>query len=169
MAVIRRLRESDDLVALTALLHRAYAPHAAAGLRFLATHQPVETTRQRVAAGECWVAELAGVVVGTVMIEPHGPPERSRGCAFYDRSDVARFGQLGVEPDCKGRGIGRLLLDHVEARATELGAAWLACDTAEPATELRATYARRGYVEVDRADWRPTTNYPSVILALRLS
>ena len=48
----RYLRASDDLVALTDLLHEAYAPLAAAGMRFVASHQDVATTQRRVAEGD---------------------------------------------------------------------------------------------------------------------
>ena len=41
------------------------------------------------------------------------------------------------------------------------------CDTAVPAADLRATYARRGYREVGRVDWN-VTNYESVVLSKRL-
>ena len=44
---IRRLVPGDDLVALTALLHRACAPLAAAGMRYRASHQSVADTAER--------------------------------------------------------------------------------------------------------------------------
>ncbi|MAE72356.1 MAG: hypothetical protein CME06_18040 [Gemmatimonadetes bacterium] len=54
---IRRLDPGDDLGELTRLLHRAYADLARQGLRYVATHQDLETTRNRVAEGDCFVAE----------------------------------------------------------------------------------------------------------------
>jgi hypothetical protein len=55
---------------------------------------------------------------------------------------------------------------HVKARAIERGARVLALDTAAPATKLIAMYERWGYRIVGAADWRPTTNYESVVMAL---
>jgi hypothetical protein len=41
----RELRVTDDVVAITHLLHEAYAPLAAAGMRYVASHQSPEITR----------------------------------------------------------------------------------------------------------------------------
>jgi len=69
------------------MLHRAYAPLASMGFRYLATHQDVETTRRRIAKGECYVGVVEGTVVGTVLLVP--PDRRAPWCDWYDRPDVA--------------------------------------------------------------------------------
>src|SRR4051812_42065797 len=98
---IRPLAADDDLVALTGLLHRAYADLAKRGMYFLASHQPVEETRTRIASGECWVAVSGeGAVVGTIVLKEAG---KTRGSPWYDRPDVTRFGQFAVEPGWQGR------------------------------------------------------------------
>lgn len=158
---IRRARP-DELAAITDLLHRAYAPLAARGMRYLASWQPVETTAERIEGGECLVAEIDGAIVGTITWHP---PERARGHPIYDRPDVAAFFQFCVEPDRQGGGIARALLAEVERRAAAAGARELACDTADVASDLIAFYEHLGYRVVDRADWRPVTNYESVILS----
>lgn len=160
--VIRPLAAADSFEELTALLHRAYADLAHRGLNYMASYQDVFTTRERASAGQCLVAEVAGVVVGTVTLRSAA---RTRGCAYYDRADVASFGQFGVEPELHGAGIGSRLLAHVEAAARLDGVPHLALDTAEPATDLIGWYTRRGYQHVGYADWRPVTNYRSVILS----
>lgn len=161
---VRRLRSTDSFAELTDLLHRAYAPLAAAGMRFFATHQTEADTKARALQGECYVIEDARKLVGTVTLRPPypggGPPNR---VALYNRSDVCMFGQLGVEPARKGTGLGRLLMDTAERRAVELGARAIACDTAERATDLRATYERRGYAFAEHVQW-DDTNYRSVVL-----
>ncbi|NUP06788.1 MAG: GNAT family N-acetyltransferase [Polyangiaceae bacterium] len=165
--VIRRLEEGDSFAELTTLLHRAYAPLAAAGLRFGATQQTEDETKQRALGGECYVAELDGVIVGTITLRSPGP------CAIHDRvklyadPGVYAFEQLGIEPVHKGRGIGKALMDHVEGRAKALGGARIACDTSERATQLVEMYVRRGYEIVDTVQW-DETNYRSVVLAKRL-
>jgi hypothetical protein len=60
------------------------------------------------------------------------------------------------------------LLDEAERLAREDGATELACDTSEHASELRATYSRRGYREVGFVRW-DVTNYRSVILSKTLA
>lgn len=162
--ILRRLSERDDLVALTDLIHRAYAPLAASGMRYWATHQSVEDTAKRCAMGETWLAERDRIV-GTITLKRPGD---AKGSPFYERLDVAVFNQLAVDPEVQGQGIAAALLDRVEERARALGAAWIACDTSEHAARLIATYERRGYAFVEHVDWRPHVNYRSVILARSL-
>ena len=56
-----------------------------------------------------------------------------------------------------------------EPRAKEMGALELALDTPEDARHLVDRYTRRGYRFIEHADWRPGTNYLSVILSKSLS
>jgi GNAT superfamily N-acetyltransferase len=161
--LIRRL-SMDEFTELTALLHRAYASLADMGLRYVATYQDEETTRVRCAAGETYVAESEGALCGTITFRPAA---LTMGTPWYDRPEVASFGQFAVEPTLQGKGIGALLMDVVEARARETGATELALDTAEPAAHLIELYERRGYRFIEHAQW-DVTNYRSVIMSKRL-
>ena len=58
--MIRELAPLDDVELLTEMLHRAYAPLAALGLRYSATHQSPEVTRRRLDKGYSLVAEVEG-------------------------------------------------------------------------------------------------------------
>lgn len=70
--VIRLLHEDDSLEALTEMLHRADKVLADMGLHFLATWQNVETTRQRIAEGTCFVAMMQDTIIGTITFKmPH--------------------------------------------------------------------------------------------------
>ncbi len=162
---LRRLRPDDDLNALTALLHSAYAPLAAQGLAYVATHQSVEITAKRAARGECWVAVDDGQLIATATL---CAPGTGAGCQHYRRPDVATVAQVAVHPDRQGQGVGAALLAHVEARAGALDARELALDTAIYARQLIAMYNRRGYRFVQHIDWRPHTNYTSVVLSKAL-
>lgn len=163
--VVRRLAPGDSFEELTALLHAAYAPLAARGMRYTASYQTVDVTRRRAERGECWIAERNGSIVGTVTL---APPGEGHGPEWYGRPGHAKFEQFGVHPDAKGRGVGRRLIEHVEARARDLGATEIACDTSEHAADLIAWYASRGYRRVGTHDWRPHVNYLSVVLSLTL-
>ena len=162
---IRRLSEHDSLEELTELLHAAYAPLAARGMRYTASYQGVEVTGRRAAHGECYVGELDGRLVATVTL---APPGRGHGSGWYGRPEVAKFEQFGVHPDLKGSGLGTRLMEEIERRAREIGAAELALDTSEHAADLIAWYQRRGYRIVGNYDWRPHVNYLSVVLSLAL-
>ncbi|GJM18230.1 MAG: hypothetical protein DHS20C14_04430 [Phycisphaeraceae bacterium] len=170
---IRPLAPEDDLHALTRLLHRAYAPLAAAGMNYLASHQSTEVTRERACAEgvTCLIAvDAAGAPVGTVSIA--GPPEPgdapNGSPAWYARPEVAVFGQYAVDPAWQGRGVGSGLLDASIVAARGRGFRELACDTSEHAEALIALYTRRGFRPVGHADW-DVTNYRSVVLSLALA
>ena len=49
---------------LTNLLHRAYRPLADAGMKYFATHQTEEQTKERIQDGKCYVALLDRQIVG---------------------------------------------------------------------------------------------------------
>lgn len=168
---IRPLRESDDLQALTDLLHTAYATLMAQGWNFTAATQSVQTTRERVAAGQAFVAEQAGRLLGTITI---GPPKPVQGQylgdpvpALYTRPDTAILAQLAVHPEARGQGLAERLMDAAEAWAREQGYAQVALDTAEPATALRTRYQRRGYVEQGGVQWAGK-RYASVLMSKTL-
>jgi len=162
---IREWSEHDDISELTRLINRAYQTQLDRGFRFTAVDQGPERTAYRIAGGTCLVAEIAGEVVGTVTVKRldfEGEPD------WYRRPGTWHLGQLAVSPDARSTGLGRALLDAAEEVAFRLGATELALDTAEGAGDLRELYARRGYRIVGNVDYRPATNYPSVILSKRI-
>ena len=167
---VRTLAARDSLDALTALLHRAYAPLAAQGLNFTAATQSAEHTRKRAAEGQCFVAEGGGAgggdIVGTVTVcgpyEVESAPWTADVPWFRDR-DTAHFHQFAVDPQRQGQGVGQRLLAACEDWARKNGYRRMALDTAEPATALRALYRRLGYGDVGQVQWQGK-NYRSVIL-----
>lgn len=162
--VIRELRSDDPIPEITALLHDAYAPLAAMGFRYLATHQDDDTTRERLAAGTSFVAVWNGAIVSTITLRP---TKTESDCSWYCRAGVFSFGQFAVRPDLQRKGIGNRLLSTVEQRALDLGAHELALDTAEGATHLRRWYERLGFRLVGHVSWHDT-NYRSVVLSKTL-
>ena len=92
----------------------------------------------------------------------------------YRRPDLAwrRVCQLyqtelgDLAPDHAARALteaGRAFWSDPESHAIGRGARFMSLDTAEPATELIATYTRWGYAIVERTQWKEV-NYPSVIM-----
>lgn len=161
---VRPFTPDDDVSLLTSLLHRAYAQLGEKGWKFKAVNQTDDVTRQRVAAGECYVAVAGGRLVGTVL---YVPPLRTSGTPWLDRPDVASIHQLGVDPALQQSGLGTRLMKYAEARAAICGAREIALDTAEPATHLRDWYASRGYRPIKFAQWAHT-NYRSIIMSKSL-
>lgn len=162
--ILRLFGPADDVATLTTLLHRAYAPLAARGMRYLASHQDSATTLRRISKGEWWVAQTNDQLVGTITLRDAA---HTTGCAWYDRPDVASFGQFAVDLAWQGRGVGTLLMDHIERRAREKGITELALDTAETAGDLIAFYARGGYRVIEHVRW-DVVNYRSVVMSKTL-
>ena len=163
---VRPLAARDSFEALTALLHRAYAPLAAQGMNFTAATQTADDTRRRAAEGQCFVAEAGGVLVGTVTV--CGPYDVETAPWTTDvpwlrEPDTAHFHQFAVDPAQQGRGVGRLLLENVERWARRQGYKRMALDTAQPATSLRGLYKRLGYADVGQVQWENKT-YRSVVM-----
>ena len=164
--IIRRVGPQDDLSALTELIHAAYAPHAAQGLRYWGTHQSVEDTAKRLQSGLAWLMLQGSKYVGTATLRP---PQPESPVSLYRQVGVHSLAQFCVCPSKKGAGLGKALHGHVLAAAQELGAQGIALDTARPATALIRLYESWGYKVVGQCDWRPHTNYESVVMYRALS
>jgi GNAT superfamily N-acetyltransferase len=157
-------RRTDNVEMVSELLHEAYAPLAAAGMRFVASHQSALVTKQRMNRRETFVAVDGDVIVGTITLNESDSTHRSPFCA---RPDVADCGQFAVRPAYQRCGIGSQLMDIVEGRAREKGIAELALNTSEHAEGLIAMYIRKGYRFVEYVRWNDV-NYRSVVLAKAL-
>ena len=163
---IRAIHACDDLIAMTALIHAAYAPQAARGLRYWGTHQTPDDTRKRFEQGFGFVALMDDQLAGTITVRPPQPDSR---VALYRHPYTWTISQFAVRPDLKGSGVGRKLHDHAIAFARSHGACTIALDTAAPAASLIAMYQRWGYELAGEADWRPHTNYVSVVMRKAIS
>jgi GNAT superfamily N-acetyltransferase len=72
--------------------------------------------------------------------------DESIGCAFFaPRADHLYLGRLAVLPAWRGRGVGELLLERVEAVAREQGLVSVQLGVRLALTGLRAWYEARGY------------------------
>lgn len=169
---IRPLAQADCLERLTELLHIAYATLAAQGWNFTAATQSVQTTRERLAEGQGFVALLGDHLVGTVCVR--GPKRADETYIAdapppqYTEAGTAILAQLAVHPEARGQGVAEALMDAAEAWARAQGFARISLDTAVPASSLRRRYERRGYVEVGAVQWRGKT-YASVLMSKPLN
>jgi DNA-binding MarR family transcriptional regulator/GNAT superfamily N-acetyltransferase len=88
----------------------------------------------------CWIAELDGRRVGSVMLVRH--PERE---------GVARLRLLLVDPGARGLGVGRALVDVCTGFARSAGYRRITLWTQSVLEAARAIYARAGYARVSEA------------------
>ena len=164
--LVRPWQAADSLAELTALLHRAYAPLAAAGLNFTAASQTEAMTLKRLQGAHTWVAvqgaELVGSITAAGPFDPHAQAWAHALPWFY-RQDLAHFHQYAVEPALQGRGVGAALLQAAEAWARQQGHRAMLLDTAMPADALRQRYARAGYADIASVQWQGKT-YRSVVM-----
>lgn len=162
--IIRPLAPTDSMDELTQLLHRAYARLGKMGLNYTAVNQTPDVTASRIRDGQCFVADVGGKVVGTIVVRPPSPSLSE----YFTRCDVASVTQFGVEPTEQGTGVGRALLAYCEVWATAHGFSEVALDTAEEADHLIRFYAGVGYKVVSSVQW-PGKTYRSLVLAKALS
>jgi GNAT superfamily N-acetyltransferase len=70
------------------------------------------------------------------------------GCVYLKVcGERAYFGMLSIDPARQGRGLGRQLIDAVEARARDCGCRFMDIHIVNLREELPAYYRRFGYVE----------------------
>jgi GNAT superfamily N-acetyltransferase len=158
--------QRDSYEDLTRLLNTAYRQLGDMGLNYVAVDQGIETTRKRIGTSSaCWVAKKHGNLAGTICYYKDLRHESEP--AWYWRNDVCHFGQFAVDPALQRLGIGSLLLARAERQAIDDAKREFACDTADAAGHLIATYARRGFRIVGKHKWNHA-GYGSVVLSKRL-
>lgn len=161
---------ADDVPALTALLHHAYADLAADGLNFTgATQSEVTTATRSLDVGASWVLQdAAGDLVATVTAtSPPGRGIRALTSVAHE-PDRVWLNQLAVHPDLRGRGVATSLWGVLRTWAREHGLRSVGLDTAEEAGPLRDLYTRWGFTAVDVVQW-PGKSYRSVVMVHELT
>jgi N-acetylglutamate synthase-like GNAT family acetyltransferase len=126
-----------DVPAIAALLQQAfleyepqYTPAA-----FAATTPTADQIQKRWHEGPVWMALLAEQLVGTVAAVPQAP-------ALYVRS-------MAVQPQGRGKGIGKTLLSHIEEYAREHSFKRMYLSTTPFLTDAIRLYERFGFVRTN--------------------
>jgi GNAT superfamily N-acetyltransferase len=164
---IRLIDPADSIADLTLLIRRAYEILDKMGFNYTGANQDEATTRERIEGYEWYVMTDGGILIGTITLQRHSRYYAGKD-AWFSRQDVALCGQFGIEPGLQRRGLGARMMDFVERRAAELGAAELGLDTAEGAEHLVRFYRHRGYRFIGFIQHSGKT-YRSVILSKSLS
>jgi tRNA (guanine37-N1)-methyltransferase len=99
-----------------------------------ALHESLEDVREWMTAWSTWVVRSGGRLVGAVRGRLEGP---SDGPAW-------NIGRIMVAPDLQGRGLGRALLDHVQAVAAPEATSFVMFTGARSADNIRM-YKKAGF------------------------
>lgn len=97
-------------------------------------------------AGEFFVAYLHGESIGCGAVKHHG-------------GDPAEIKRMWIAPAARGLGIGRRLLEHLEARASAGGARVARIETSAVLVEALNLYRSTGWVEVARFNDEPFADH----------
>lgn len=122
----------SDADALAAVYHSAYRENRELGFPAKAETVAASTVREWIREHEVFVAVDDGDVIGGVRLETTDPGR-------------AKLSRLGVHDDRKGEGVGRTLVEHVEAVAADAGHDVLWLTTPEGHPYLPDFYRDRGY------------------------
>jgi GNAT superfamily N-acetyltransferase len=123
-----------DVAAVTAIVEAAYARYVP---RIGRRPAPMSADHRRlIAAGEVWVGEMKGGVIGVLVIRATG--------------DVLELENVAVGPAEQGHGYGRALLAFAEDRARDRGLVAVELYTNEAMVENVELYPRLGFVETGR-------------------
>ena len=93
-------------------------------------------------------ADVAGLMNGGGEFLMLDEPSPLSGCVYLKcDGERAYFGMLSIDPPKQRRGLGRRLIDAVEARARERGCRYMDIHIVNLREELPPYYRRLGYVE----------------------
>ena len=124
-----------DLPRVAAIVHAAYTPYIA--LMGQPPGPMLDDYAQRLAAGQLWVTETQGTVIGVLVLETG--------------RDALLIDNIAIDPAAHGTGLGSLCLAFAESEARQRGLPALRLYTNALMTENVAYYSRRGFVETHRA------------------
>ena len=133
-----RLATPNDLAALVALQHAAYAPN-----RVVLGVEPIPLQAdycEIMGSMEVWLLFDADALQGALILEPH--------------ADHLLIWSVATDPAHAHRGAGRQLLAAADARAETLGLDVIRLYTGTRLNHLVAWYGRHGYV-TDHIEQRP--------------
>jgi GNAT superfamily N-acetyltransferase len=109
-----------------------------------------ETIAHGIAAGECWLVEEDGRVVGTLTVDDCADEDFWR--PEHDPDDALYLHRMVTIRDVVGREIGSALLDWTSRRAASLGKCWIRLDAWRSNTKLWRYYTDRGFQHVRTVD-----------------
>jgi ribosomal protein S18 acetylase RimI-like enzyme len=145
--VLIRLAGPGDAERVADLTVRAYVAEGllSSGDRYV---DELRDVAARLSAAEVWVAALDGNVVGAVTFCPPGSAYRELAV-----DGEGEFRMLAVDPDARGRGAARLLVQRCIDRCAELGLEELVICSMPTMTPAHRLYYSLGFSRDESLDW----------------
>ena len=158
MTEIRAARP-DELDAVAELVVRAYVGGGLVAADSTYIHE-LRDTATRARQAELLVAVDGDRLLGTVTFCPHGSPY-----AELAKHGEADFRMLAVDPDARGLGVGRLLVEECLERTRAGGYAPLRLSTTLTMHAAHRLYERMGFTRTPELDWSPNPDVPLITYA----
>ena len=140
-----RTAHRRDAAAVHDLLAAAARELAAQGFRNWVSPYPLALIEIAIDDGALVVAHDHTTLVGTYTLRT-SPSHPYVPAPWSEPGLPSRYlNRMAVVPASQGRGIGRMMLGHVAARAADEGARAVRCDVLSANRRLRGFYERAGY------------------------
>lgn len=147
---------ADEREAIWQVTRAAYEEYAiAVSPQFWETYsQNIRATLSKEEPVERIVAELSGVLVGSVLLYPPASNAYSGNTVSANWPEVRL---LAVVPSARGQGIGRALMEECKRRARNMGATALGLHSMESMKAAIHMYQGMGFVHVPELDFHPAS------------
>lgn len=161
MTIVIRDAHEHEIDAISGLLTAAYHQYMPEVTGLTDVAEEFEAYRVEIAdVRSRWddtvqIVAVDGVVVGSVT---YFPPNTAGENHDLPR-EWAGIRLLGVAPQGRGRGIGRMLTDECITRARKAGAPVIGLHTTSLMDVARAMYLRMGFERVSKYDFYPTPDF----------
>jgi GNAT superfamily N-acetyltransferase len=140
-----RLATLNDLDPVLHLIGRAVPLMQASGnFQWSADYPNAPVFARDLELQQLWVAERNDTIAGVAAITTDQSPEYAdAGCDLSEIAIVTH--RLAVDPDFRGQGIARALMQHAEAVARERGIQQLRVDTNSQNQPMQQLFVKLGY------------------------
>ena len=140
-----RLATHEDLASLALLVRRVVPLMRAEGnLQWDDSYPNAGVFGQDIERGQLWIAEIDGRIAGVIAIT--GDPEPDYIQADWDHAEAALIvHRLAVDPEFRGAGVARALMQHAEQVAQTQGVFAIRVDTNIENQATQHLFPRLGY------------------------
>jgi GNAT superfamily N-acetyltransferase len=157
----------DDVADMLGRAYGEYAPLFPGAEAFQEYLDNLVDVRARRDEAQLWIAELDGAVAGS--LDYYAPGETPYHTFAGFPVEWAAFRFLGTDPEVRGAGVGRALVEWVIGHAREDGAPYLGLHTGPFMVTAKAMYERMGFERSPEQDFFPVPDQDMRVMAYRMA